>query len=41
MNGIHVKTWIDDEDDNELYPLGQILQGIVEEGYEDVRDALE
>lgn len=39
-NGIHIKSWIDDEDDRQLYPLAEILRKIVEDDTDDVRDAL-
>ena len=32
---------MDDEDDRQLYPLAEILRQIVEDGSEDVRDALQ
>lgn len=39
-NGIYIKTWIDDPEDNALEELAPLLRQIVEKGVPDVREAL-
>jgi RNA polymerase II subunit A small phosphatase-like protein len=39
-NGINIKTWTNDEQDNELQQLIPLLASIVKEGHKDVRNAL-
>ena len=39
-NGIFIKTWIDDQDDNALEELAPLLKQIVIKRFDDVREAL-
>ena len=39
-NGIFIKTWIDDVEDNALEELAPLLKQIVLKRFEDVREAL-
>jgi len=40
-NGIHIRSWFDDQEDQALYELGPILQQIADVGYDDLRVGLQ